>query len=265
MTKLPGVFGWQRERNALRVFVVWKAVVLSLLAGCGMAVAHLLDDEASGMKKGYDIRASNLVPIYPQGYECSPLTSLYASWLDVDGSRRQEVHSGVDGGRLGEWILAPGPGVVKAVWEANWGWGNEGALLLAHKATDLNVDDGVPLYYTVYDHLQYDEIKHFRVGQKLPRGAPLARVSRPGGFAKYLPEVHFEVWEVQADSLTWTTNKFGGREWRNKYARLIDPLYMLGLHNPPEDGRSVPIAPFDPDADYRKFQGFTYIFSCSKS
>ncbi len=253
------------ERDVLRVVVIWKAVAFFLFAGSNVAVAHIADDDVSGMKKGYEVRGTSLVPVYPQGYACSPLTSLYASWVDVDGSHRQEIHTGVDGGRLGEWILAPGPGVVKAVWEANWGWGNEGALLLVHKASELNLDDGASFYYTVYDHLRYDEIKHLRVGQKVTRGMQLARVSRPGGHAKYLPEVHWEVWEVDADRLTWTTNRFGGREWRNRSARLIDPLYMLGLHEPPEDGRSISIVPFDPVADYRAFRGFTYIFDCPKS
>lgn len=217
------------------------------------------------MKKGYDIKATALVPVYPEGYACSPLTSLYASWTDIDGSRRPEAHSGVDGGRLGEWILAPAPGVVKAVWEANWGWGKEGALLLAHTASELNLDDGAPIYYTAYDHLKYDEIRHFSPGQRLARGDRLARVYRPGGHAHYLPEVHWEVWEVEDDTLRWISNRHGGREWRNDDARLIDPLYMLGLHDPPRDGKSVRIVPFDPKADYARFRGFTYIFPCPRS
>lgn len=216
------------------------------------------------MRKGYDIGKSKLVPVYPRGYDCSPLTSLYASWIDVDGSRRSQIHSGVDGGRLGDRILAPASGIVKAVWVANWGWGQEGALLLAHTADDLNLDDGAPLYYTAYDHLRYGDIKHLEVGQRIERGTPLARVYRPGGHSFYLPEVHWEVWEVQADGLSWVTNRHGGREWRNERARLIDPLYLLGIHNPPLDGKSVRIVPFEPDADYSAFRGFTYIFECKK-
>ena len=79
--------------------------------------------------KGYDIKPTGLRPQYPAGF-CSPLTSLYASWIDVDGTRRTEAHSGVDGGRLDDPILAPGPGTIRAVWQADWGWGNEGALLI---------------------------------------------------------------------------------------------------------------------------------------
>lgn len=248
----------------LRTSLVCRILALSVFAWSTAAFAHIRDDDASEMKKGYDIRKSRLVPVYPQDYECSPLTSLYASWIDVDGTRRTQVHSGVDGGRLGERILAPAPGLVKAVWLANWGWGEEGALLIEHTAAELNIDDGAPLYYSAYDHLRYDDIKHLKVGQKIARGTPLARVHRPGGHTFYLPEVHWEVWEVQADEMTWVTNRHGGREWRNPHARLIDPLYMLGLHDPPLDGRSVRIVPFEPDADYTRFRGFTYIFDCPK-
>lgn len=248
----------------LRLFFGWHAAALVLLAASGWAAAHFLDDGASGVKKGYDIRKSNLVPVYPKGYECSPLTSLYASWKDIDGGDRDEAHSGVDGGRLGEQIIAPAPGTVRAVWEANWQWGKEGALLISHTAADLNMHGGSPLYYTAYDHLKYDEIKHLKVGQKISRGQPLAHVYRPGGHKIFLPEVHWEVWEVDADELTWKTNKYGGREWSNDSARLIDPLFMLGIHDPPQDGRSVRIAPFEPDADYSTFRGFTYIFNCRK-
>ncbi len=243
------------------------AIVSSVLAVCGAgAFSYLHTSEGDGMKKGYDIKKTGLVPIYPDGYACSELTSFYASWLDVDGTHRDEIHSGVDGGKLGEKILAPAAGTVRAVWEADWQWGKEGALVLVHSASDLNMEgEGGAFYYSVYDHLKYDEIKHLKVGQKIARGEPLAHVYRPGGHAKYLPEVHWEVWEVQEDEMDWTVNRHGGREWRNDAARLIDPLYMLGIHSPPADKKSVAIVPFEPKRDYSDFRGFTYIFECRKS
>jgi murein DD-endopeptidase MepM/ murein hydrolase activator NlpD len=238
------------------VLAYWNAQAYSVLS----------PGEFGDMKKGYDIKKTGLVPVYPEGYACSPLTSFYASWLDVDGTHRDEIHSGVDGGALGEWILAPAPGKVLAVWEADWQWGREGALLLVHTAKDLNLEgDGAPFYFTAYDHVKYSEISGLRVGQTIERGQPLARVYRPGGHARYLPEVHWEVWEARYESLRWVTNSHGGREWRNESARLIDPLYMLGIHNPPTDGKSVPIAPFEADRDYSSFRGFTYIFRCRKA
>lgn len=220
--------------------------------------------EGDGVKKGYNIKPTGLVPVYPEGFACSPLTSTYASWVDVDGGHRDEIHSGVDGGRLGEWIIAPGPGTVRAVWEADWQWGKEGALVLVHTAAELNLKDGPPLYYSVYDHLKWDEIKGMRPGQKIRRGQRLARVYRPGGHKEYLPEVHFEVWETHHDNLTWITNKHGGREWRNDTARLIDPLYMWGVNNPPHDGRSVELVPFEAKRAFKSFRGFTYIFECPR-
>ncbi len=65
---------------------------------------------------------------------------------------------------------------------------------------------------------------------------------------------------------TWNeeTNRFGGREWRNSRARLIDPLSMLGIHAPPTDEKSVAIMPYEAARDYTAFRGFTYIFNCRK-
>ncbi|HEX2842311.1 M23 family metallopeptidase [Hyphomicrobium sp.] len=247
-------------------FLLGAVVVPALVLCSAWGYSYLEPSEGSEMKKGYDIRKTGLVPVYPKGYACSPLTSFYASWLDVDGTHRDEIHSGVDGGQLGEWILAPAAGTVRAVWEADWQWGKEGALLVVHTAEDLNLEgEGAAFYYTVYDHLKYDEIAKLKPGQKIARGERLARVYRPGGHAHYLPEVHWEVWEVEDDTLTWTVNRYGGREWRNPRARLIDPLYMLGVHRPPDDGRSVSVVPFERGRNYSKFRGFTYIFQCRKT
>lgn len=216
------------------------------------------------MKKGYGITETQLQPLYPNDYDCPPLTSLYASWIDVDGSRRDEIHSGVDGGRLGDWILAPAPGIVRAAWEANWQWGPEGALLLRHTRADVNLSSGPAFYYSVFDHLDYDEIKKFKPGQIIKRGQRLARVSRPGGKKKYLPEVHWEVWEVGVDDLVWSTNQYNAPVWRNPTAKLIDPLYMLGLHSPPADDRTVAIKPFKRQNVGAAHRGFTYIFECKQ-
>ena len=112
-----------------------------------------------GLAQGLRHHRDGLLPSYPDG--CSPLTSLYASWTDVDGSQRDEAHSGVDGGRLGEPIFAPGPGEVRAVWVADWGWGKEGALLVRHSAKELNLDEGAEYYYSAFDHINYDEIEAF--------------------------------------------------------------------------------------------------------
>jgi murein DD-endopeptidase MepM/ murein hydrolase activator NlpD len=220
------------------------------------------EDVPVSMKKGYGVTATGLRPIYPSGYACAPITSPYATWIDIDGTRRDEIHTGVDAGRLGDWILAPAAGTVRAVWKADWKWGSDGALLIKHDRGDVNLLSGPRYYYSEFDHLDYDEIKHLKVGQRIARGEWVARVSRPGGNTSYLPEVHWEVWEVDNDNLSWRTNRYGAADWWNATAELIDPLYMLGLNDPPPDNKSVKITPFVKGADYSGFRGFTYIFQC---
>jgi murein DD-endopeptidase MepM/ murein hydrolase activator NlpD len=213
--------------------------------------------------KGYGITETGLLPKYPDG--CSPLTSLYASWTDVDGTDRDEAHSGVDGGRLGEPIFAPGPGEVRAVWVADWGWGREGALLVRHSAKELNLDEGVEYYYSAFDHISYDEIKHFQEGQRIERGQIIAHVSRPGGKPFYLPEVHWEVWEVADDEATkWHENSRGRPNWSNRTAKLVDPLYMLSREPGTLEGHAVSIVPFRRGKNYSTYRGFTYILPCTR-
>lgn len=217
------------------------------------------------MKKGYDISPTGLRPAYPRGYACSPLTSLYASRTDVDGTRRDEAHSGIDGGRLGEPVLAPAPGVVRAVWKANWQWGEEGALLIRHTREDLNLDDGPPFYYSAFYHLKHDDVRKLKVGDPIARGQKIGNVFRPGGKSIYAPEVHLEVYEVQDDDmLTWHKNNYGALDWDNDSARLIDPLYLMAQHTPARGGVHVEITPFEADADFSGFRGFTYILRCLK-
>ena len=217
-----------------------------------------------GERKGYDITETGLVPRYPVGYACSPLTSLYASWIDVDGTRRSERHSGVDGGRLHDPILSPAPGVVRAVWRANWGWGHEGALLIRHSSEQLGLP-GTKFYYSEFDHLAFTDVRALDEGETIARGEQLARVARPGSNRRYLPEVHWEVWEVDGtDELEWSENRHGGRFWTNRAARLIDPLYMLGLQSSPAADGSVTVTSFEERVDYSRFRGFTYILPCRK-
>ena len=215
--------------------------------------------------KGYDIASTGLRPSYPKDYVCPPLTSLYASWIDVDGSRRKERHSGVDGGRLGDPIVAPAPGTVRRVWMADWGWGREGAVLLRHSREDLHLTDGPLFYYSEFDHLKYSDISNLKEGQRIARGQRLAQVFRPGGKSIYLPEVHFEVYQVGEDkALEWRVNARGMEFFTNRTARLIDPLYLLSLEVRPSARLEAPIQPFEPDGDYSEFKGFTYFLECQK-
>ena len=264
---------WQRLRaccaSALAPRVRHRVITLVLLlltlaAGLiGQAVLPMASGFHTYRLKGYEITATGLTPEYPAAYECSALTSLYASWTDVDGSRREEPHSGVDGGRLGEPILAPGRGTIRAVWRANWGWGSEGALLISHARDELNLADGARHYYSAFYHLRYRDVSRFKPGQKVARGERIGRVHRPGGKRVYLPEVHWEVYEVEDESaIVWDRNTHGAPYWENKTARLVDPLFMLAQETPPSVDRRVLIHPYISGVDYGSFRGFTYILPC---
>jgi murein DD-endopeptidase MepM/ murein hydrolase activator NlpD len=235
--------------------------VISLVVAAGLCFAQ---DHIP--VEGYDLHKTGLIPRYPDGHNCSPLTSLYASWDDVDGTKRNEPHSGVDGGRLGDPILAPAPGSIRAAWKANWGWGEEGALLLRHTREELGLKDGPEFFYSEFDHLRLRDAQSFTAGDRIVRGQQLATVYRPGGNPKYLPEVHWEVWELSDDvATTWHLNKYRGRYWLNPTAHLVDPLYMLSRNLPPRADGSVLIQPFSNSTDYATFKGFTYILPCAPS
>jgi murein DD-endopeptidase MepM/ murein hydrolase activator NlpD len=222
-------------------------------------------DQADLPLKGYGITPTRLKPKYPRSYACSPLTSLYASWIDVDGTRRDEIHSGVDGGRLGEPVLAPAPGTVRRAWVADWGQGHEGALLLVHTAADLNMTSGPKFYYSAYYHLRYDDVRGLKEGDRIARGQKLATVFRPGGQTRFLPEVHVEIYEVDDDDeITWGVTKRGTPYFDNPTYRLVDPLYLLSLEVRPNRRREVSIQPFVPGRDYSAFKGFTYFLRCGK-
>jgi len=216
----------------------------------------------SFVPNGAVVEQRGLLPKYPADKDCSPITSTFASWADVDGSRRDEAHSGIDAGRLGDPILAPAPGVVAAVWPANWGWGREGALIIKHERSDLGLQDGPPFYYSEFDHLRYRDIRNLSVGQRVARGERLARVFRPGGNPDYLPEVHWEVWSIDDDSATtWHKNEFGRNDWFNKTANLVDPLSLMSPAVPVSGDDGVELQAFEKGRDYR---GFTYILPCTK-
>jgi hypothetical protein len=251
--------------------VLATALGTGAVAGCGSACLKLAAAEAIQMPtdateeklKGYDITSTGLQPRYPTDYVCSPLTSLYASWIDVDRTRRDEHHSGIDGGRLGDAVLAPAPGTVRRVWVADWGQGREGALLIVHTREDLNLSEGPKFYYAEFDHLKYDDISGLKEGQRIARGEQIATVYRPGGKRRYLPEVHLEVYEVgEDDALTWGVSKHGTEFFENPTSRLIDPLYLLSLETRPNRRLEVPIRPFEPQRDYSAFKGFTYFLPC---
>jgi hypothetical protein len=234
--------------------------------GCGRQAAAETGEMSTTDEdrlEGYDITETGLHPVYPPGRACSPLTSLYASWIDVDGSRRNEKHSGIDGGHLRDPVLAPAPGTVRRVWVADWGEGREGALLFVHTREDLNLHSGPAFYYSAFYHLKHSDLHGLREGQHIARGDLIATVFRPGGKAEYLPEVHLETYEVKDDSaIFWGMLERGTEYFDNPTNRLIDPLYLMSLEVRPTSKLEVLIQPFDQERDYRTFKGFTYHLPC---
>lgn len=243
-----------------KISLAASATVLTLLLALGTGRPAAQPDHSP---ESTDMKSTGLTPRYPAGRRCSPLTSLYASMIDVNGSDRDEPHSGVDGGRLREAVLAPADGVVIAVWEADWGSGMEGAMLIRHSKSDLGLKDGPEQYYSEFNHMRFAEIRKTAAGQAVKRGERLASVWRPGGKPQYPPEVHWEVWAISDEAATfWRRNDFGERYWVNKAGRLLDPLYMLSLNKPPGADGIVDIPVFDHRQDYSEFRGFTYILPC---
>lgn len=250
-------------RHTLRPTRRWLLPGLFAVAMIGVAMTH--SHAKKSVSKGYDITPTGLTPHYPKGYECSPLTSLYASMIDVDGGPRDVAHSGVDGGRLGEPVLAPAPGKIIRIWEADWGWGDEGALLVLHTRKELNLESGPPYYFSAYYHLKFSDLKVFAEGDRIERGQKIGKVYRPGGRSFYLPEVHLEVYEVDDPKAnTWSLNELAREYWENKTSRLIDPLYLMALDTPPDDEGRVTVQPYDPHRNYATFKGFSYFLPCRK-
>ena len=69
------------------VRVASKAILVSFLATLGIAGEfNRAAAQEFHFSKGYAIKKPGLIPRYPASDNCSPLTSLYASWDDVDGA-----------------------------------------------------------------------------------------------------------------------------------------------------------------------------------
>ncbi|MEH6632243.1 MAG: M23 family metallopeptidase [Halopseudomonas aestusnigri] len=215
--------------------------------------------------KGYDATPSGLIPVYPTQLLCPQLSSLYGSWEDVDGSNREERHVGVDGGCLGDEILAPADGTLIAIWKRNRELGGDWSILIAHSPDDLNIKDEGSVYYSEFDHLRFEQLSHLNLNQRISRGQRIAFVDRPGGNRAYLAEVHWEVYEVpEADknAIIWKIEGKGDVVWWNYSARLIDPLYFMPIEKTNDGHYLAHITPYSRNENYSSFVGFTYILGC---
>ena len=234
---------------------MWRLVLIFLASP---ALAQGFDPE-SGIPQG------GLHPVFPKGFTCPPITSYYASWLDVDGTRREDVHEGIDLGNWGDAILAPADGTVVAVWATDVSYGPEWNLLISHKAAEMGLD-GDMVYFSEFDHLGAD-VSALHAGQTLERGQKIASVQVPGGVRSYIPETHWETYRLPASRVGetyWADNGLerGFLTWFNPYAVVVDPLSLMALHQ--EDRKKANIIAYDVARNFDNFVGFTYPLACVK-
>ncbi|WP_419901716.1 M23 family metallopeptidase [Kiloniella sp.] len=244
--------------NLMKKARVWPVLFL-VLGGATFALSAELE------LKGYDANPTGITPKYPSYLQCPQLSSLYASWLDVDGSTREQRHVGVDGGDLEDEILAPADGTLVAIWKRNRELGGDWSILISHSSDDLNIKNEGLIYYSEFDHLRFAHLSHLKVNQRIFRGQPIAFVDRPGGNADYLPEVHWEVYEVpvaEKDALVWQVEDNGDEVWWNYSARLIDPLYFMPRKTIKSGQVVAMITPYRKTEGFKSFSGFTYILRC---
>jgi len=214
--------------------------------------------------KGYGGEATGLRPVYPVDADCPELTSLYGDWMDLDGSRRDRSHEGVDGGVYGDIVVAPAKGRVLGIWPVTSEIGTDWNLLILHGASELNLTERGVSYYSELDHLAESDITHFRAGQRIKRGDRIGTVRHPGGNTSFRAEVHWEVYELLAeagDQIVWEGDNGIRQGWWNEEATLVDPLYMMGLNQNDVSEGQVRIIPTTRNIP-STFRGFSYPFVC---
>ena len=206
---------------------------------------------------GFPVSAE-LRPLYPEGMSCGLITSFFGDLRDLDGSRRDVAHEGIDLGRIGDRIISPADGKVTAIWPVDHGWGRDWNLLMTHSADDLNFSDANLACYTEFDHLQERDLRHLRIGQRVRRGDPIGIVRHPGDAKIFRAEVHMETYFVPRSALqnlVWRTEN-GWRYWWNGAATLVNPLELF--HPAGQKGK-VLIPLYEGGAD---FVGMMYPLDC---
>lgn len=134
--------------------VAWLGFIAAACALPGQAQMRGQGLGGGVERKTYDVKATDLVPVFPERYECDPIASPYGSPHRHDGSlRRGDRNSGLHGGldislKQGTPLLAVAAGTVIAKGE---GGNLEGFYVwLQHAPTDT----GLPFWgFTKYQHL----------------------------------------------------------------------------------------------------------------
>ncbi|TMQ19176.1 MAG: aminotransferase class III-fold pyridoxal phosphate-dependent enzyme [Deltaproteobacteria bacterium] len=98
------------------------------------------------------------------------------------------VHLGLDlFAEAGTPVHAPLPGEVHAADEHSTRLDYGGVIMLRHRS-----DDGA-VFFTLYGHLEPASFAHLRVGQRVARGEPFARLGAPEHNGGWTPHVHFQI------------------------------------------------------------------------
>lgn len=203
-------------------------------------------------------------PVYPPNMRCSRISSLFGSMLDLDGSKRDTAHTGIDLGVFGDVVIAPADGMIGKIWPVNHGWGTDWNLLIFHTSRDLNLPDSQFIYYTEFDHLQRQDMPNIKAGDRVQQGEKIGIVRHPGNRHQFRAEIHMEVYKLplaQHLQTVWR-NDNGFIYWWNPSANLVDPLEMLSKHIAHFTGKGVDIPLFKPATASRRFKGFVYPLRC---
>lgn len=209
--------------------------------------------------------SADIVPVYPDGMKCGEITSGFGDVFDLDGSRRDVLHEGIDLGNLGDTVIAPGDGTVLAIWAVRHSWGTDWNLLISHTPEDLNLIEPGSFYVSEFDHLQIRDMSQLRPGDRLAAGQVIGRVRHPGDNSGFAPEVHLELYRLP--DAAWSTTEWrkadGYRYWWNDAAELIDPLWLLTRENSAEARALGRIHFFTSGPNAAKIAGFFYPLLCS--
>jgi len=205
------------------------------------------------------------VPVYPAGMKCGKISSYFGDTLDLDGTRRDVAHEGIDLGNLGDRVIAPANGTVLAIWAVHHTWGTDWNLLIHHTQDDLNMQKSGSFYVSEFDHLQKRNMPGLKPGDKIKAGQVLGRVGHPGKNPRFAPEVHLEVYRLPNGTWNKTTwhNADGIRYWWNDAADLIDPMWMLTRQNANRKSSTSNIQLFNGSPNAPKNVGFVYPLLCS--
>lgn len=243
----------------IRIDKSFSLLIALLLTALAMPVsAQMRGGKGAGGGSGFveqrdhDVRATGLVPAFPEGYACDPISSPYASPMRYDGSRRlgnrnEGLHGGIDITlKEGTPLLAVAGGKVIAKGTGGQLEGNY--LWLQHAPADT----GLSIWsYAKYQHLA--EVPALNEGDAVRAGQIVARSGNTGTVGGYYGAAgyaHLHLTIFAGPSEQYTKIGMYGSMIRAQDASLVDPLvlYVSGIDDPasaaalPQDRKRVRVA-----------------------